>query len=167
MYEFQTEEGHQAAKKAMKLLEFANRSTKELETKLKRAGFSEKAICEAKAYLNLYHYLDDERFAYQYILFRMEGKSRQMIQQELKQKGISDEEIQNAWSRIADELDVNFKKNELEMIRQIVLKQNFEDSVINIKELRRLYGKLARKGFSINDIKQVLEEENIEISYGE
>lgn len=167
MFEFRTEEGHQAAKKAMKLLEFSDRTTKELETKLSRSGFSEEAIAEAEEYLNLFHYLDDERFAYQYILCRLEGKSRQVITQELKRKGVSEEIIHHAWNSISDELGVNFRENELDMIRTIVRKHHFSESKITIKELRRLYGKLARKGFSLSDIKSVLAEENIEISYEE
>ena len=53
----------QAKKKALKLLEYQDRTEKQLCDKLKEGGFPPFAVSEAVAYVRSFHYIDDERYA--------------------------------------------------------------------------------------------------------
>lgn len=60
-YSFADEEGKRAAKKAMEWIAYKDRTKKELEDKLYRAGFSEKASKQAMDYVMSFGYIDDRR----------------------------------------------------------------------------------------------------------
>ena len=82
-------------KKALKLLEHMDRTEKGLYDRLLRAGFSEALAADAVAYVKDYGYVNDARYATNYIMYRIHDKSRQKIFQELQQKGIDRQTIQS------------------------------------------------------------------------
>ena len=84
-------------KKALKLLEHMDRTEKGLYDRLLRAGFSEALAADAVAYVKDYGYVNDARYATNYIMYKIHDKSRQKIFQELQQKGIDRQTIQSAW----------------------------------------------------------------------
>ena len=59
-YSFADEEGKRAAKKAMEWIAYKDRTKKELEDKLYRAGFSEKASKQAMDYVMSFGYIEKE-----------------------------------------------------------------------------------------------------------
>ena len=65
-YSFADEEGKRAAKKAMEWIAYKDRTKKELEDKLYRAGFSEKASKQAMDYVMSFGYIDDRRYVENY-----------------------------------------------------------------------------------------------------
>ena len=77
------EEQKNARRKAMLLLEHMDRTEKGLSDRLRQAGFSAEATEDAMNYVRSYGYLNDRRYAENYISFRMSTKSRQKILQEL------------------------------------------------------------------------------------
>ena len=147
----------EARKKALKLLEHMDRTEKGLFDRLLRAGFSEALAADALAYVKDYGYVDDARYATNYIMYRIRGKSRQKIFQELQQKGIDRQTIQTAWEEVA-ELE---KPDEKKLLRQMIEKKYAPGTSLDEKEMRRLYSYLARRGFRSGDIFSVLEEMNI------
>ena len=86
-----------ARRKAMLLLEHMDRTEKGLSDRLRQAGFSAEATEDAMNYVRSYGYLNDHRYAMNYISFRMGTKSRQKILQELSGKGIDRETALAAW----------------------------------------------------------------------
>ena len=144
-------------KKALKLLEHMDRTEKGLTDRLLRAGFSEALAADAVAYVKDYGYVNDARYATNYIMYRIHDKSRQKIFQELQQKGIDRQTIQSAWDEAA-ELEM---PDERKLLRQMVEKKYAPGSSLDEKEMRRLYGYLARRGFRSGDIFSVLEEMDI------
>ena len=92
-----------------------------------------------------------------YIMYRIHDKSRQKIFQELQQKGIDRQTIQSAWDEAA-ELEM---PDERKLLRQMVEKKYAPGSSLDEREMRRLYGYLARRGFRSGDIFSVLEEMDI------
>ena len=144
-------------KKALKLLEHMDRTEKGLYDRLLRAGFSEALAADAVAYVKDYGYVNDARYATNYIMYRIHDKSRQKIFQELQQKGIDRQTIQSAWDEAA-ELEM---PDERKLLRQMVEKKYAPGSSLDEKEMRRLYGYLARRGFRSGDIFSVLEEMDI------
>ena len=151
------EEQQKARKKAMRLLEHMDRTERGLREKLLQGGFSQEAAEDAIAYVKSFGYINDRRYAENYISSRISLKSRQKILLELQQKGISRNTALEAWEEIAE----YEKPDERELIRREIKKKHAPDIIIEEKELRRLCGYLARRGFQTGDIFSVLEELHI------
>ena len=141
----------------MLLLEHMDRTEKGLSDRLRQAGFSEEAAEDAMNYVRSYGYLNDQRYAMNYISFRMGTKSRQKILQELAGKGIDRQTALAAWEEAAEVEE----PDELAVLRTTVEKKYHPDTVLDEKEMRRLQGFLLRRGFSYGDIFHIFEEMNI------
>lgn len=148
---------NEARKKALRLLEHMDRTEKGLYDRLLRAGFSETMSADAVAYVKDYGYVNDQRYAMNYIMYRIHDKSRQKIFQELQQKGVDRQTIQQAWEEVS-ELE---EPDERELLRQTIEKKYAPGTQLDEKEMRRLYGFLARRGFRSGDIFSVMEELDI------
>ena len=152
-----SEEQKKARRKAMLLLEHMDRTEKGLSDRLRQAGFSADAVEDAMNYVRSYGYLNDRRYAENYISFRMSTKSRQKILQELSTKGVDRETAAAAWESVAEIQE----PDDLEVLRTAVRKKYQPDSTLDEKEMRRLQGYLLRHGFGYGDISHVLGEMNI------
>lgn len=155
------EERRQARKKAMRLLEHMDRTEKGLADKLVQSGFSPEAAADAVAYVKDYGYINDSRYALNYILGRVHDRNRQKIFQELLQKGINRETAEIAWEEAA-ELE---NPNERDLLKRTVEKRWSFGSELDEREMRRLYGYLSRRGFRSGEISSVLEEMEITVVY--
>ncbi len=136
--------------KAMWLLSFRDHSRRELFDKLRRdypADTAQKAVqrCEE---LGL---IDDARFARRYSadLFNLKHLSRKGVRQKLKEKGIDQDVIEE----VLDEYDVD----EDEQIRAILSRMSMR-SFSDEKQLRRIYAKLIRMGYSYAAVRSALDE---------
>ena len=69
-------EQREARRKALRLLEHMDRTEKGLRDRLIQGGFSEEAAEDAVAYVKDYGYINDYRYALNYILYRIHSKSR-------------------------------------------------------------------------------------------
>ena len=156
------EEKKRARKKAMRLLERMDRTEKGLKEKLTQAGFSGEAAEDAVSYVKEYGYINDQRYAENYIFSRIREKSRQRIFQELYQKGVARETAEKAWETVFS-LE---QPDERELLRSTVEKKYAPGTELDEKQMRRLYGYLVRRGFRWEDISYVLEDLNITASYG-
>lgn len=152
-----SEEQKSARRKAMLLLEHMDRTEKGLSDRLRQAGFSAEEVEDAMNYVRSYGYLNDLRYAENYISFRINSKSRQKILQELAGKGIDRETALSAWESAA-EVET---PDELDVLRSTVLKKCQEETVLDEKAMRRLQSFLLRRGFSYGDISHVLDEMHI------
>ena len=72
------------------LLASKDYTIKEIEQKLKKASYPESVIEQIISYGVEKHYLDDWRYASDYIRFHKEGKSIRQLKYKLKEKGISE-----------------------------------------------------------------------------
>ena len=113
------EQQRKARKKALRLLEHMDRTEKGLTDRLLRAGFSEELAEDAVSYVKDYGYINDRRYALNYIMYRIHDKSRQKIFQELSGKGIDRQTIQDTWEE-AEELET---PDERALLRQMVGKK--------------------------------------------
>lgn len=142
--------------RSMNLLQSREYTEKQLKDKLLQGGYPEQIAEEALEYVKSYHYVDDDRYAATYIEYHAESKSRQRIIQDLMRKGISRECIETQWQK-AEELGVSV--NEEKMILEILEKKNYSDKEADIRERRKMYGFLLRKGFSCEKIRKVMNTE--------
>ena len=152
-----SEEQKNARRKAMKLLEHMDRTEKGLSDRLRQAGFSAEAVEDAMNYVRSYGYLNDDRYAENYISFRMGTKSRQKILQELLGRGIDHETAVRAWECVAGVEE----PDELAILRSSVEKKYQPSTRLNEKEMNRLMGYLLRRGFTYTDISHILGEMDI------
>ena len=93
-----TDPGNEAGKRVLRLLEFSDRTEKELTDRLLTEGFTEEETKDAVAYAASFGYVDDLRYACNYIRNRMKEKSRRMLFMDLMRKGVDLETIEAAWS---------------------------------------------------------------------
>lgn len=152
-----TEELNQGKKRALRLLERRDYSRKELSERLRKDGYDSELIARIMEYLDKYHYLDDARVAGSYIRSRKEYKSKRELEYLLKQKGISEEEIDAA-------LEENYKNEdgssqEEAVIRKYLQKYRVDEMVLEemaYEEKQKLAAKLYRKGFGQEKIRKFL-----------
>lgn len=140
-----------AKKKALALLTDRDRSTAELRNKLAGGGFSTEIIDEAIAYVQSFGYLDDERFTDHYIEFYRQSRSRQRIRMELINKGVDKAGIDRAFDRLEpyDEKPLIY-----ELAQKKIRSLHGDEETCKIKVIQSL----ARKGFSVGDIRSVLDD---------
>lgn len=138
-----------AKRRAMHLLEKQDRTRKNLEDKLRESDYPQTVIDAAIAYVESFHYIDDERYARSYVHFHQEGKSKRRIQQDLIQKGI-DRDV------IALVLEEEYETSEANMIRDLLRKKHYDPESADAKERSKMYRFLAGRGFSSGDISRVL-----------
>ena len=140
----------EAIKKAMRLLVSKSRSERELRERLQREGYSEEETEAALEYVKSYGYVNDRRYAENYIMSAGAKKSRAALRSFLADKGIAEELIEHALTEVPTD--------ERDLIRELLYRKAGEPHKMEEKELRRVYGYLARRGFSAGDIRHVLRE---------
>lgn len=78
-----------ARKRAMHILERMDQTTAQLREKLQRSQYPEQVVEDAIAYVASFHYIDDERFARNFIRAYQQSRSRLRISRDLQGKGIN------------------------------------------------------------------------------
>lgn len=144
------DERKKAKHRALYILERMDRTEQELRQKLAQ-NYEPDIVEEALAYVKEYHYIDDLRYAKNYIAWKGQTKSRRQIEQELLfRKGVSRETVRQA-----------FEESEMPeegvLIRHWIEKKNIRPRTATGEELRRFYQFLMRRGFQMEDIRKELE----------
>lgn len=139
-------------RRAMHLLEQMDRTEAQLRDKLKAGEYPKECIDDAVMYVAKYHYIDDERYAANYVRNAQSKKSRRRIQQDLMKKGVVKETIEAA-------LEEEYVSDEEDQIRELLTKKGFDYKTADEKEFRRTYSFLLRRGFKANDILRVMKYE--------
>ena len=138
--------------RTLRLLEQGDRTKKGLENKLEQNGYPPEAVEEAIAYAESFHYIDDKRYALNYIQNQRGCKGRARIMMELRNKGVSQEDIDFAFQETEEGADTR------ERIRELIRKKRKSQGTMEEKERQKLYGFLMRRGFASLDILSVLRE---------
>ena len=119
-----------------------------MRTKLKQNYYKDDVIEIAVDYVKSFHYIDDVRYAGNYISARSKYKSKRQIVQELVGKGISKHIIYELYEvRDTDEKSIIIKHIEKKRI-------NLETA--SKEEIQKLYMSLLRKGFLSEEIRTVI-----------
>ncbi len=145
-------------KRALRLLERKDYSRKELTDRLRKDGYEETMVEHIISYVDSFHYLDDSRVAGSYIRGRKEIKSKRELEYLLKQKGISETDIELA-------LEENYKNEdgiaqEEVAISRYLRKLHVEEEQLEemvYEEKQKIAAKLYRKGFDLEKIRKMLQ----------
>src|SRR3989338_10427961 len=135
----------QSAKRiAYQLLKFRASSEKEIRDRLKQKGFPPEIISQTVEYLYRLKYLNDREFAAAWTNSRLNkplGVRR--IRLELKQKGVSEDIIAEAWDSVRE------KYREYDTVLALAkTKLKRMKGVEDAKAKRRIYTFLAHRGFN-------------------
>jgi regulatory protein len=151
--ELEEKELIRAKNSAYRLLTYRPRSKAELETKLHDKEFEDSVVRQVIADLIRLGYVNDLQFARQWAQsrVRLRGFGRRRIAQELKNKGVDREIIQQTFAELFDG-DSEFETAKLTARKKLSTLRSVDPET----RRRRLAGFLERKGFSFEIIGRVL-----------
>lgn len=137
----------------MNLLKSRDYTTVQLRRKLEQGGYPETVIESAIQYVASFHYVDDLRYAEDFINCCQETRSRRRIECDLLKKGLSSDLIQKAWEQWQEQGN---EQDEEEQIRCLLKKKHYDRDHADVREMQRIYAFLARRGFDSEKIRKVL-----------
>lgn len=137
--------------RAMHLLNDMDRTEVQLRMKLKQGLYPEDIVEQAVQYVKSFGYIGDSDYARRFIQSRQGTKSQKEIYAALSQKGIDRKLIENAMEKYYESAD------EQEAIRKILAKKRFAAEEATDAEKNKIFNYLVRKGFSYNNIRQVIQ----------
>ena len=134
---------------ALKLIEFRDRTEKELRGRLLEKGYDESVIEDELAFLKDYGYINDARYAEHFVNdavnIKKWGKIR--IRTELLRKGVQGELVDNIIE------DAFCEENGDRLFEQ--MEKRFKNSDFsNIKERTRIFNFFMRRGFTPDEIRE-------------
>ena len=140
----------EARERAFRFLGYKARTKAEVARKLAEKGYDEATITRVIDMLAGYGYIDDEKYAMEYVKSRTESKryGKLRIKQELRERGISDALIEQALAEsTADEPAMALAHLE---------KKTHGNTDLDEKEKRRCFDYLMRRGFTYETARQAI-----------
>ena len=126
---------------------------KRLTEKLLERDYPEDLVQEAVQSLKEAHYLDDRRFAEQYLSAHLSDRSIARIRQDLAQRGVDNKLIDEAVSACSVE---EIQEEELAQIRQLLKKRHYDPESADYAEQQKTAAFLYRRGFDAGLIRKAM-----------
>lgn len=136
-----------ALDKAMTFLSGAVKTEKQVRDYLKEKGFTPLVISYAIEKLNGYGFLNDADYARRYAETYADKKGIMLIKQELKKKGVSDSDAEDALAILQDQSEA----------AAVIAEKYMRGKTPDAKTLQKLYRHLLSKGFSFDDARLAVE----------
>ena len=147
-----------AKKRCLNLLQKKNYTEYKLREKLSEGLYLPEMIDEAIAYVKSFHYIDDYRYACDYIFYHKEYETKKKIEEKLRIKGIEQDILQQAFGDSYDEGEE--LQIELEQAYKLLRKKGYDYKSTDWKEKQKIYAYLLRKGISNSVIKKAMVVQN-------
>ncbi len=126
---------------------------KRLTEKLLERDYPEDLVQEAVQSLKEARYLDDRRFAEQYLSAHLSDRSIARIRQDLAQRGVDNKLIDEAVSACSME---EIQEEELAQIRQLLKKRHYDPESADYAEQQKTAAFLYRRGFDAGLIRKAM-----------
>ena len=139
-----------ARERVVYLLKSSDKTEKELRRKLAEGFYPQEAADHAISVVKKYHYIDDERYARNYVEQGALKKSRRQIIYDLQKKGIGQETI----SGLLEECPVDEERQ----IQEFLRKRRYPGRDASPEEKKKIAAALGRKGFSYETVIKVIGE---------
>lgn len=139
--------------RAMNLLRSKDYTRKQLMEKLRQGHFSEEIIEETLNYAASYHYIDDLRYAMNYLDGYARSRSVRRMEQDLQQKGIDRQVLTEALQRWEEKTG---GQDEQSMIYALLRKKHYDPADRDRKERQRIYAFLLRRGYSPESVEAAM-----------
>jgi len=143
-----------ATLRAMNLLQKRDYTVYKLREKLKDGGYPLECVDNAIRYVESYGYLDDNRYARDYITYNMSSKSMLKIKTDLLAKGIDKDIIDSQMQSVYESENTS---PEREQIKKLLIKKHYDEDM-TFEEKQKIKSYLYRKGYSIDLINSVINE---------
>lgn len=147
-----------AKKRCLHLLEKQDRTRADLKEKLTSGGYPADIADEAIDYAASYGYVDDRRYASNFIYFHQEKKSIRRMKQDLMRKGIASDIIEEC----LEEADLTSEQDKIQILLE---KKHYIPSQATPKERNRLFRFLVGRGFAIPLVSAALKEDSSEENF--
>lgn len=138
--------------RAINYIESRERTEYEIRNKLKTLYYTEEVIDRVIAFLEEYHYIDDERYAKQFVDTYANRKSKARLRQDLMLKGVDKEIIQYT----LEETEVD----EEAVLRELVDRKLFHIDKLDDNMYRRTVNFFMRRGYNYQLISKFLLQSN-------
>lgn len=143
--------------RAIYILKDSDKTEKVLKDKLIQGGYPLEIVEIVIDDFKEYRYIDDKRYAFNYVKYNINSKSRGRITNELYLKGVSKELIELSFEENEyDEETINYMQ--LELVKKEFLKKKYNFEEDDRKELNKIIASLMRKGFKYEDIMHIYNE---------
>lgn len=149
----------EAKLKAMRLLTAMDYTEHGLRDKLIRSGFASQATDEALEYVKSFGYVDDLRYAMNYVRSSVGVRSRRETERKLLEKGVSSDFISKALSE-----EYRDDEAEDELIRHLIHKRCPDLTHLDYTARQKLLAYMYNKGFKTDRVNSILEEELLDIT---
>lgn len=127
--------------KALKFIERSVKTESAVVKKLRSYGYLDEVIFEVIEKLKGYNFIDDKEYAKKYVSTYKKNKGKRLMRMELKQKGVSEENMESALYGVENELE-----NAINLAKKY--SKNKEN---NQKNYAKCYKYLLSKGFNYED----------------
>ena len=127
-----------------------------LRTKLQEAGYPSSIIGECIGKLKEAHYLDDSRYAQSYVRSHLRDRSRLRISHDLRERGVPEELIEEAFAAAAQEQDP--EEAQMDQIRRWLQKKRYDPGTADYTLKQKIMMSLHRKGFEAELIRRAMDE---------
>lgn len=144
-----------ASLRCMNLLKSRAYTEKQLRDKLAQGQYPASCVDAALDYVKSYNYVNDLRYAEEYIENQREKKSRRILEQDLLRKGVTGEQIEQAF---ASQEELGNDPDEEALARLLLKKKHFEAQNATYQEQQKMAAYLYRKGIASGTIHKVLRE---------
>ena len=138
--------------KALTFISSSVKTEKQIKDKLKKLGYLDEIIDSTLEKLKGYGYVDDGDFARRFTTTYKGVKGKKLIKLELKKKGVSDVDAENAVSEIQSQQET------VDKLAEKYLKNKEKDK----KNILKCYKYLLSKGFDYDEAKQAVEKYQID-----
>ncbi len=142
-----------ATLRCMNLLKSRPYTEKQLRDKLAQGLYPQESIDLALDYVKSYHYVDDDRYARDYIENQQEKKSKRVIETDLLRKGIPKELVESAFR---EQQDAGIGPDEDALAKMWLEKKHFDPQNADYKERQKMSAFLYRKGIGTAAIRRAL-----------
>lgn len=137
---------------ALSQLDLRMRSEGEIEKKLAEKGFGEEVAQETLGFLREYDLVDDEAFAKSYAASRLRNRGHFAIKEELKNKGIAGDLVQDILADFDEDLSEAAQAAALKKVRNLKGRGLSEDKI-----REKTYRFLLSRGYEYHRVKEAYE----------
>ncbi len=140
--------------RAMNLLQIRDYTEKQLLDKLLGGGYPRPVADQAMEYVKSFRYIDDLRYAGDYLTAFAGRKSLRRMEQDLQQKGVPKAILEQA---VAAWQEQDGGQDELRMACALLEKKHYDRETADRRQQQRLYNFLMYRGFSSEVIRKALQ----------
>ena len=150
-----------ATLRCMHLLKDRPYTESQLRRKLEGAQYPPSSVEQALDYVKSFGYVDDLRYAMDYIENQREKKSRRAMENDLLRKGVPDTAVREAFSRQQEE---RIGPDEEALALRLLEKKHFDAKTADRVQRQKMFAFLYRKGIDAQIIRRLIFTEALDIN---